>query len=174
MLRARRGGGCREPVGGALGACREGGVCREGMAQWAKQAFQVSVLISIKNILFWDVKIFQSYLSAKIFHCICEWNVLEILMNWWIDHFYIVHSDSLCLKMKSSSEYFVNIYWSLRKNLHQQSYKSIFGINPCLKINVNWISKNKRNDPKMTSVHFKILSYTYSYSREEKGWPQKN
>ena len=35
----------------------------------------------------------------------------------------------LCEKMKSSSEYFVSIYWSFRKNLHQQSYKSIFGIN---------------------------------------------
>ena len=43
--------------------------------------------------------------------------------------FWVLNIILLCGKMKSSSEYFVNIYWRFRKNLHQQSYKIIFGIN---------------------------------------------
>ena len=43
----------------------------------------------------------------------------------------------LCGKMKSSSEYFVSIYWSFRKNLHQQSYKKYLWHQPMSLVEVN-------------------------------------
>ena len=69
-----------------------------------------------------------------------------------------------CGKMKSSSEY--------RKNLHQQSYKSIFGINPCLKIIVNQISKNERNDYYML-IFTLIYFHTHKRSSILLQLPQK-
>ena len=84
--------------------------------------------------------------------------------------------DSLCGKMKSSSEYFVNIYWSFWKNLHQQSYKKYLWhqLNPYLKIIVNKISKNKRNDPKMTSAHFQLQVMELRNFLEKYFWISKN